>query len=142
MQLISEMTHVHFAGKAQLKYNWSNVCMHYFTLEFLEQAAEHVRTEGVYHIAKKKIPSKDGPVQVLHSTRLCRCTLEPFQDCHHDLHGVQQQQSSVLDDSIGMQIEITLMTDADFVSCHASLCSWKGPRRRRSSYLKVYARHS
>ena len=80
--------------------------MHYFTLDFLEQAAEHVRTEGVYHIAKKKIPSKDGPVQVLLSTRLYRCSLEPFQDCHYDIHGVY---AAVLDDSIRMQTEITLM---------------------------------
>lgn len=39
--------------------------MHYFTRGFLELAAESVRTNGVYHIAKKNIPSKDGPVQVL-----------------------------------------------------------------------------
>lgn len=38
--------------------------MHYFTRDFLARAADHVRNEGVYHIAKKKIPSKDGPVQV------------------------------------------------------------------------------
>ncbi|CAK0787940.1 hypothetical protein CVIRNUC_011162 [Coccomyxa viridis] len=50
-------------SKAQLKYNWSNVCMHYFTRDFLELAADHVRVQGVYHVAKKKIPSKDGPVQ-------------------------------------------------------------------------------
>ena len=57
--------HLHrAAGKVQLKYNWSNVCMHYFTRDFLELAANHVRAEGVYHMAKKKVPSKDGPVQV------------------------------------------------------------------------------
>ena len=38
--------------------------MHYFTRDFLELAADHVRAQGVYHMAKKKIPSKDGPVQV------------------------------------------------------------------------------
>ena len=38
--------------------------MHYFTRDFLELAADHVRAQGVYHVAKKKIPSKDGPVQV------------------------------------------------------------------------------
>ena len=38
--------------------------MHYFTRDFLELAAHHVRAQGVYHMAKKKIPSKDGPVQV------------------------------------------------------------------------------
>ena len=38
--------------------------MHYVTRNFLALAADHVRSEGVYHIAKKKIQSKDGPVQV------------------------------------------------------------------------------
>ena len=38
--------------------------MHYFTRSFLQLAADHVRTGGVYHMAKKKIPTKDGPVQV------------------------------------------------------------------------------
>ncbi|BDA40449.1 UDP-N-acetylglucosamine diphosphorylase 1 [Coccomyxa sp. Obi] len=50
-------------GQAQLKYNWSNVCMHYFTVDFLEAAARRLQTEGQYHIARKKIPSIDGPVQ-------------------------------------------------------------------------------
>ena len=43
--------------------------MHYFTREFLALAADHVRSEGVYHIAKKKIPSRDGPVQVRQSLK-------------------------------------------------------------------------
>ena len=38
--------------------------MHYFSRDFLVLAADHVKAEGVYHIAKKKIPSKDGPVPV------------------------------------------------------------------------------
>ena len=67
------------AGKAQLKYNWSNVCMHYFTRDFLELAADHVRAQGVYHVAKKKIPSKDGPVQVpgldVHTQKPDQCLL-------------------------------------------------------------------
>ena len=52
------------AGQAQLKYNWSNVCMHYFTVDFLEAAARRLQAEGQYHVARKKIPSIDGPVQV------------------------------------------------------------------------------
>ncbi len=52
------------AGQGQLKYNWSNVCMHYFTREFLETAARRLQADGQYHIARKKIPSVDGPVQV------------------------------------------------------------------------------
>lgn len=47
--------------------------MHYFTRDFLELAAEHVRAEGVYHIARKKIPSKDGPVQVHSLPWSCMC---------------------------------------------------------------------
>jgi UDP-N-acetylglucosamine/UDP-N-acetylgalactosamine diphosphorylase len=48
-----------------LKYNWSNVCMHYFQRAFLERMARQLVSDGRYHIANKKIPSKDGPVQVL-----------------------------------------------------------------------------
>jgi len=44
--------------------------------------------------------------------------------------------------SIGMQVEITLAIDADFVSCYACPCSWKVSRERRISYPKVYDRHS
>ncbi|KAK9868416.1 hypothetical protein WJX84_009045 [Apatococcus fuscideae] len=48
----------------QLKYNWSNVCMHYFSREFLERAAAFLSSgKGCYHAAKKSISSKDGPVQ-------------------------------------------------------------------------------
>jgi hypothetical protein len=38
--------------------------MHYFSRDFLQEAARRLREEGCYHIARKKIPSKDGPVQV------------------------------------------------------------------------------
>ena len=53
--------------------------MHYFTRDFLELAADHVRVQGVYHVAKKKIPSKDGPVQVpgldVHTQKPDQCLL-------------------------------------------------------------------
>ena len=53
--------------------------MHYFTRDFLELAADHVRAQGVYHVAKKKIPSKDGPVQVpglhMHTQKPDQCLL-------------------------------------------------------------------
>lgn len=58
--------------RGQLKYNWSNVCMHYFTREFLEAAARRLHAEGHYHIASKKIPSLDGPVQVTAAFTQCR----------------------------------------------------------------------
>lgn len=38
--------------------------MHYFSTDFLEAMAEKLKQQGQYHIAHKKIPSKDGPVQV------------------------------------------------------------------------------
>lgn len=52
------------AADGGLKYNWSNVCMHYFQRAFLERMARQLISDGRYHIADKKIPSKDGPVQV------------------------------------------------------------------------------
>ena len=52
------------AEAGRLRYGWSNVCMHYFSREFLASAARRLKSEGRYHIARKKIPSKDGPVQV------------------------------------------------------------------------------
>lgn len=38
--------------------------MHYFERAFLERMAEQLVKDGRFHIAHKKIPSKDGPVQV------------------------------------------------------------------------------
>ena len=37
--------------------------MHYFSTPFLVAMAEKLKQQGQYHIAAKKIPSKDGPVQ-------------------------------------------------------------------------------
>ena len=48
----------------ELKYGWSNVCLHYFRRAWLASVADRLAAEGRYHIAHKKIPSKDGPVQV------------------------------------------------------------------------------
>ena len=45
-----------------LKYNWSNICLHYFQVQWLRQVSKHLVSGGTYHIAKKKIPSIDGPV--------------------------------------------------------------------------------
>lgn len=52
------------AEAGTLRYNWSNVCMQYFSREFLVAAAERLAAAGRYHIAHKSIPSKDGPVKV------------------------------------------------------------------------------
>lgn len=43
-----------------LYYNWSNICMHYFSVPWLVAAAQHLRTAAVYHIAHKQIPAKGG----------------------------------------------------------------------------------
>lgn len=51
------------AGTGELKFGWSNVCMHYFSTAFLIAMAERLKQQGQYHIAKKQIPSKDGPRQ-------------------------------------------------------------------------------
>lgn len=49
----------------ELKYGWSNICMHYFRRDWLESVSDQLAAQGRYHIASKKIPSKDGPVQVV-----------------------------------------------------------------------------
>lgn len=65
----------------QLYYNWSNICMHYFAVPWLRTVANrliHGGADGAaaadaatasascaavpYHVARKKIPSVDGPV--------------------------------------------------------------------------------
>jgi len=55
------------AGTGELRYAWSSVCMHYFSTAFLVAMADRLKQQGQYHIAHKKIPSKDGPVQVTDS---------------------------------------------------------------------------
>ena len=40
-----------------LKYNWSNVCLHYFDRGWLKNVSSHLLSGGDYHVAKKKIPS-------------------------------------------------------------------------------------
>lgn len=48
----------------ELKYGWSNICLHYFRADWLEAVAGRLAAEGRYHIARKNIASKDGPVAV------------------------------------------------------------------------------
>eukprot|EP00889_Picochlorum_renovo_P000425 jgi/Picre1/27455/NNA_000422.t1 len=45
-----------------LKYNWSNICLHYFEREWLARVSSKLSKGGSYHIAKKKIPSFDTKV--------------------------------------------------------------------------------
>ena len=49
----------------ELLFGWSNVCMHWFAVVFLRTAAERLQREAAYHVARKQIPSVNGPVKVL-----------------------------------------------------------------------------
>lgn len=44
----------------RLRYCWSNICLHMFTLDFLNQVAHALEKDSIYHIAEKKIPSIHG----------------------------------------------------------------------------------
>ncbi|XP_042407255.1 UDP-N-acetylglucosamine diphosphorylase 2-like [Zingiber officinale] len=44
----------------RLRYCWSNVCLHMFTLDFLNQVAINLERDSIYHLAEKKIPSIHG----------------------------------------------------------------------------------
>ncbi|KAJ0693942.1 putative nucleotidyltransferase [Helianthus annuus] len=44
----------------RLRYCWSNVCLHMFTLDFLNQVASGLEKDSIYHLAEKKIPSIHG----------------------------------------------------------------------------------
>ncbi|URE22313.1 UDP-N-acetylglucosamine pyrophosphorylase [Musa troglodytarum] len=44
----------------RLRYCWSNVCLHVFTLDFLNQVANGLEKDSIYHLAEKKIPSIHG----------------------------------------------------------------------------------
>ncbi|KAF5733576.1 UDP-N-acetylglucosamine diphosphorylase 1 [Tripterygium wilfordii] len=44
----------------RLSFCWSNVCLHMFTLDFLNQVANGLEKDSIYHLAEKKIPSIHG----------------------------------------------------------------------------------
>jgi hypothetical protein len=48
----------------ELRFGWSNICLHYFRRDWLEAVSDRLAQMGRYHIARKKIPSLDGPVAV------------------------------------------------------------------------------
>ena len=52
------------AGTGELRHRWSNVCMHHFSLAFLERMAGHMEHRAPFHQAHKSIPSLHGPVKV------------------------------------------------------------------------------
>ncbi|KAL8193848.1 hypothetical protein R6Q57_026090 [Mikania cordata] len=47
-------------GTGRLRYCWSNVCLHMFTLDFLNQVANSLEKDSIYHLAEKKISSIHG----------------------------------------------------------------------------------
>ncbi|CAG7874560.1 hypothetical protein HID58_091065 [Brassica napus] len=47
----------------RLKFCWSNVCLHMFTLDFLNQVANGLEKDSIYHVAEKKIPSINGSIE-------------------------------------------------------------------------------
>ncbi|KAL4309573.1 hypothetical protein GQ457_01G045780 [Hibiscus cannabinus] len=44
----------------RLRFCWSNVCLHMFTLDFLSQVADGLEKDSIYHVAEKKIPFIHG----------------------------------------------------------------------------------
>lgn len=46
-----------------LKYNWSNISSFCFTPDFIMRAKADLERSGRYHIARKEIPSAEGPVK-------------------------------------------------------------------------------
>ncbi|XP_010941682.1 UDP-N-acetylglucosamine diphosphorylase 2 isoform X1 [Elaeis guineensis] len=44
----------------RLRFCWSNICLHMFTLDFLNQVANGLEKDSIYHLAEKKIPSIHG----------------------------------------------------------------------------------
>ncbi|CAD6341650.1 unnamed protein product [Miscanthus lutarioriparius] len=44
----------------RLRYCWSNVCLHMFTLDFLNQVTNSLEKDSIYHLAEKRIPSVHG----------------------------------------------------------------------------------
>lgn len=49
----------------RLRYCWSNVCLHMFTLDFLNQVANGLEKDSIYHLAEKTIASIHGDIMGL-----------------------------------------------------------------------------
>ncbi|GIM03887.1 hypothetical protein Vretimale_8562 [Volvox reticuliferus] len=52
------------SSTGQLYFNWSNICMHYFSVKWLRSVATQLLAGGntPYHVARKRIPSVTGSV--------------------------------------------------------------------------------
>ena len=64
------------AKTGKLMFPYGNLCMHYFSLGFLERTAASLRGDGaVYHVARKKIPSVGSAVEGI---KLEQFIFDPF----------------------------------------------------------------
>lgn len=61
-ELDHSLAHAINQETGRLRFNWSNVCLHMFSLEFLNEVTEDLERDSIYHIAEKKIPSIEGTV--------------------------------------------------------------------------------
>ena len=53
-----------FAESGKLLYNWANISAFAFSTAFIRKASNCLQEKGQYHIARKKIPSILGPIEV------------------------------------------------------------------------------
>lgn len=61
-ELDPSLAHAINQVSGRLRFNWSNVCLHMFSLDFLNEITEDLERDSIYHIAEKKIPSIEGTV--------------------------------------------------------------------------------
>lgn len=61
-ELDSSLAYAINQESGRLLYNWSNVCMHMFSIGFLTEVTEELEKDSIYHIAEKKIPSVEGTI--------------------------------------------------------------------------------
>ncbi|KAH7277566.1 hypothetical protein KP509_39G057300 [Ceratopteris richardii] len=61
-ELDSALAHSINQETGRLRFNWSNVCLHMFSLEFLNEVTEDLERDSIHHVAEKKITSIEGTV--------------------------------------------------------------------------------
>ncbi|GIL53347.1 hypothetical protein Vafri_8968 [Volvox africanus] len=74
-----------------LYFNWSNICMHYFSVNWLRNVATQLLAGGStpYHVARKRIPSVIGPVSV--GSAGCRNSRRVYRSPGQKLRGVRER---------------------------------------------------
>eukprot|EP00246_Nothoceros_aenigmaticus_P005204 TRINITY_DN17094_c0_g1_i1.p1 TRINITY_DN17094_c0_g1~~TRINITY_DN17094_c0_g1_i1.p1 ORF type:complete len:482 (+),score=72.96 TRINITY_DN17094_c0_g1_i1:287-1732(+) len=61
-ELDSKKQHAINQDTGRLLYKWGNVCLHMFSIEFLNTVIDELERDSIYHCAYKRIPSVDGVV--------------------------------------------------------------------------------